>query len=129
MEENRIQNVEKLCAHWQQSSDKDYQVMDKNTALKSARRYVNTVRKKYPVSRALLFGSHAKGNARMDSDIDIALVLHTVDNLFETAIELMQLRSDDDLLIEPHVFREQDFDTDDPLVYEILNSGEELTLK
>jgi hypothetical protein len=40
----------------------------------------------------------------------------------------MRLRNDDDLMIEPHVFREKDFTADNPLVYEILQAGGELSV-
>jgi hypothetical protein len=36
------------------------------------------------------------------------------------------LRKDEDLQIEPHTFRDTDFNTDDPLVNEILSAGLEL---
>ena len=35
-------------------------------------------------------------------------------------IELMKMRSDDGLLIEPHPFSEDDFDMSTPVAYEIL---------
>jgi predicted nucleotidyltransferase len=94
----------------------------------AAQQYVKVVCKKYPLTRALLFGSYAKNTAHADSDIDVALVLKSIDNLFDAQIALMHLRSEDDLLIEPHVFREKDFTTDNPLVYEILQAGVELTI-
>jgi hypothetical protein len=38
------------------------------------------------------------------------------------------MRKDEDLLIEPHTFRAADFNTDDPLVYEILKAGLKLEI-
>lgn len=102
--------------------------MDKSKAIIAAQHYINVVRTKYPLSQALVFGSYAKGTYHVDSDIDVAVVLEHADNLFDTQIALMHLRNDDDLLIEPHVFRKKDFTADNPLVYEILRAGIELSV-
>jgi predicted nucleotidyltransferase len=103
--------------------------MDKREAIMTAQRYVDAVCKKYPLTRALIFGSYARDVAHVDSDIDVAIVLKSTENLFDTQVALMHLRSDDDLLIEPHVFRENDFTTDNPLVCEILQVGMELAIR
>jgi predicted nucleotidyltransferase len=89
----------------------------------AAQQYVNAICAKYPLTRALVFGSYAKGTYHANSDIDVAVVLKNADNLFDTQVALMRLRNDDDLLIEPHVFREKEFTTDNPLVHEILQTG------
>jgi predicted nucleotidyltransferase len=103
--------------------------MDKKDAIIAAQRYVNVVRAKYPLTRAMVFGSYAKGTNHADSDIDVAIVLKNADNLFDTQIALMCLRNDDDLLIEPHVFREKDFTSDNPFVHEILRGSISLLVK
>lgn len=36
------------------------------------------------------------------------------------------MRTDEDLLIEPHPFRKEDFNTNNPVVAEILNYGIEI---
>jgi predicted nucleotidyltransferase len=100
--------------------------MDKKDAITAAQRYVDMVSGKYPLVRALVFGSHIKGNQHPDSDIDVAVIVQNVNNLFDAQIDLMQLRGNEDLLIEPHLFRENDFDSDDPFVYEILRDSVEL---
>jgi predicted nucleotidyltransferase len=100
--------------------------MDKREAVMAAQQYVNTVGGKYPLCRAFVFGSYVKGNQRPDSDIDVAVVMRDINNLFDTQVDLMQLRSNHDLQIEPHAFRENDFDSDDPFVYEILQDSVEL---
>ncbi|WP_295579351.1 nucleotidyltransferase family protein [uncultured Lamprocystis sp.] len=43
--------------------------------LDAARRFLDTVASRYPFRQAWLFGSRARGNARPDSDLDIALLL------------------------------------------------------
>ena len=102
--------------------------MDTGEALTVAQKYVDTVSKKYQLVEAFVFGSYAKGNYHADSDIDVAVVLKNVPNLFDAQIDLMHLRQDDDLQIEPHPFRDTDFNTDNPIVHEILQAGMKLKI-
>ncbi|MDR2466316.1 MAG: nucleotidyltransferase domain-containing protein [Prevotellaceae bacterium] len=97
--------------------------MDKKDAIETAQQYVYEVGAKYPLTRALVFGSFAKGTSHEDSDIDVAVVIKESDNIFDTQVDLMHMRRNDNLRIEPHAFREDDFDTDNPLVHEILQTG------
>jgi uncharacterized protein len=76
----------------------------------------------------ILFGSYAKGNFTKDSDIDIAVILKDYNNLIEIQLDLMRLRRKIDSRIEPHPFRERDFDITDPKVYEILKHGEDIKI-
>ena len=103
--------------------------MDKREAITAAQNYVNNVGKKYELVQAFIFGSYAKGNFRADSDIDVAVVLKNVPNLFDAQVDLLRMRKDEDLDIEPHTFRDTDFNTDNSLVYEILQAGLELSNK
>jgi len=100
--------------------------MDQREALTTAQRYVGSVCKKYELAQAFVFGSYAKGNYHADSDIDVAVVLKNVPNLFDAQVDLMHIRKDSELQIEPHLFRDTEFNTDDPLVYEILQAGLQL---
>ncbi|MDD4192449.1 MAG: nucleotidyltransferase domain-containing protein [Mangrovibacterium sp.] len=100
--------------------------MDKAEAIKIAGRYVDLVSKKYRVESAILFGSFAKGTNHPDSDIDLAIVFKSVDDLLDMQVELMCLRSDDDLLIEPHPFTVSDFKSANPVIAEILKYGIEI---
>ncbi len=50
------------------------------------------VRSFHPV-RIILFGSHARGDARPDSDVDLLVVLSQVDDKRKTAIEIRRALS------------------------------------
>ena len=100
--------------------------MDKSEAIKIAKRYLNTVSHRYQIESVILFGSFAKGTNHADSDIDLAIIFKSVEDIIEMQIELMKLRTDDDLLIEPHPFKMSDFNNSNPVVYEILKDGIEL---
>lgn len=106
--------------------DRDIEKMDKTGALNIARIYANTVRDTFGFIRVILFGSFAKGNYNEDSDIDIAVVLKDYENLLDMQLELMKLRRKIDSRIEPHPFRESEFNLSNPLVFEIIKYGEEI---
>jgi predicted nucleotidyltransferase len=74
----------------------------------------------------ILFGSYAKGNFNEDSDIDIAVVFEDFNNTMDMQLELMRLRRKIDSRIEPHPFREIDFEPSNPIVNEILKYGHEI---
>ncbi len=79
--------------------------MDKNDAITIAKKYIESVNKQYKVQNAFLFGSFAQNTNHADSDIDIALVFDEVDDLIDLQVQLMQIRTDDNPMIEPHSFR------------------------
>ncbi len=103
--------------------------MDKSEALEVARNYVSIVNSKFEVEKAYLFGSFAKGTQHIDSDIDLAIVFRNVDDIIEMQILLLQLRTDEDLLIEPHPFLQSDFNFSNPMAAEILRNGIQLHSK
>lgn len=100
--------------------------MDKAGAIKIAERYISLVGKKYTIENAILFGSFAKGTNHVDSDIDLAIIFKSIDDIIDLQIELMKMRTDDDLLIEPHPFRAIDFQISNPVVSEIVKNGIEI---
>ena len=97
--------------------------MDKSKAIKIAKKYIDTVTRTFPVESAILFGSYAKGTYNEDSDIDLAIIFKSVDDIIDRQIELMKMRTNDDLMIEPHPFLLSDFEATDPVVYEIMKYG------
>jgi predicted nucleotidyltransferase len=103
--------------------------MDKGDALDIAEKYADLVRSKYDFSRIILFGSYAKGNYNEDSDIDIAVVLKDFANIRDMQLELMRLRRNIDSRIEPHPFREKDFNKTNPFVNEIVSYGRDIRTK
>ncbi|SHJ01056.1 nucleotidyltransferase [Tangfeifania diversioriginum] len=100
--------------------------MDKTTAIEIAKRYIGLVKEKYQIESAILFGSFARGANHSDSDIDLAIVFKSVNDIIDLQIELLNLRTDDDLLIEPHPFTVRDFNEINPLVAEIKKNGIEI---
>lgn len=98
--------------------------MDKKDALNIAKDYAGLIKGKFNPKQIILFGSFAKGNFHEDSDIDIAVVFYDYDDSVDMQLELMRLRRKIDSRIEPHPFKEKDFNVSDPIVNEILKYGE-----
>ncbi len=104
--------------------NKGIQTMAQRDALTNVKKYIAYLRKnRFAVQKAYVFGSYAKGNMREESDIDLAVVLKNLQNTFTTQVQLMKLRRDFDLRIEPHPFDETDFNSSNPFANEILTTG------
>lgn len=100
--------------------------MDRTDALNIVRDYAEAVRGSFDFRRIILFGSYAKGTPREESDIDVAVVFADYDNRQDRQVELMKLTRRIDTRIEPHPFREAEFDVSNPFVSEILSYGMEV---
>ncbi len=100
--------------------------MDKKDALTIARKFAEAVKTNYNCKQVFLFGSYVKGTYHEESDIDIAVILEDFNNPIDIQLELMRLRRKIDSRIEPHPFREKDFDITNPVVHEILEHGERI---
>ena len=100
--------------------------MDKTDALNVVKKYAEVVKNSFDYQKVILFGSYARGNARKDSDIDIAIVFSDYENRIDRQVELMKLTRQIDTRIEPHPFREKEFDYSNPLVSEIVRYGMEV---
>lgn len=88
--------------------------------------FLDTVRKEVPISAVYLFGSHAKGTARKDSDIDIAIISSSFgkDRFAENVRLQKHLWKSPFKNIDVVGYSPKDFeDQDSPLVAEILKSG------
>jgi len=81
--------------------------MDKTAAIESVRKYAERVRRDFNVNKVILFGSHAKGTAREDSDIDVAVVFESIDgDYLDVITRLTRIRRDVEHRIEPVVLEE-----------------------
>ncbi|MDP2724032.1 MAG: nucleotidyltransferase domain-containing protein [Bacteroidales bacterium] len=100
--------------------------MDRRDAINIANLYAIAVKTKYDYIKIILFGSYAKGNFNDDSDIDIAVILKDYKNLMDIQLDLMRIRRKIDSRIEPHPFRESEFEITNPIVSEILKYGQEI---
>ena len=100
--------------------------MDKADAINIAQKYADAIKANHNYIKVILFGSYAKGNYTEDSDIDIAIIFNDFNNLIDMQLELMRLRRKIDSRIEPHPFREKDFNLSNPIVDEIIKYGQEI---
>lgn len=75
--------------------------MDKKI-IKVAQNYAQKVRSRMPVQMVVLYGSHARGGARKNSDIDIAVVVDQFSgDYLKTSADLFSLVRGVDKRIEP----------------------------
>jgi predicted nucleotidyltransferase len=100
--------------------------MVKAEIINIARGYASEVKKKFGTEKIFLFGSMVKGNYTDDSDIDIAIIFDDYSNKMNIRFELMKLRRQFDLRIEPHPFRKSEFLNKNPFAAEILSHGLEI---
>jgi len=100
--------------------------MDKTEALDVVQKYAKVLRSKFDFQKIIIFGSYVRGNPRKDSDIDVAVVFPNYDNRLDRQVELMKLTRQIDTRIEPHPFRENEFNLSNPFVNEIIRYGMEV---
>jgi predicted nucleotidyltransferase len=101
--------------------------MDKEKIIEILKAYVNAlISNRIPVAQAYLFGSTVKGTDDIDSDFDIAVFLKKMHDEISMLNELMKLRREFDLRIEPHPFLENDIDNGNQLVKNIITTGEKI---
>ena len=100
--------------------------MDKKDVLNIVREFASVIVTNYDCKQVYLFGSYAKGTNQEESDIDIAVILREFENVMDIQLELMRLRRKIDSRIEPHPFRERDFNLANPVANEILKYGQRI---
>lgn len=105
--------------------------MDKEDAYRIGEKYIAFLinEKKFDIKKAYLFGSYVRENQHTGSDIDIALIMKDVDDIIDLQIQLMFLRRNFSVDIEPHPINEEDFTISNPLACEIMKTGIEFKLK
>ncbi|HCX61803.1 nucleotidyltransferase domain-containing protein [Sedimentibacter hydroxybenzoicus DSM 7310] len=98
-------------------------MLDKETVVKLAERYALEVVKMLNPQAVVLFGSYAKGTAKVDSDIDIAVILNDfTGDYLEIYKQLYRLRRNISADIEPVLL---DSSRDDSgFVAEVLKTGQ-----
>ena len=84
-------------------------MLDKKTVDRTVKRYTEAVTKELSPAAVVLFGSHAKGNAREDSDIDVAVIFDGFEgDWLEISSSLWRLRRGISYDIEPILLDSQD---------------------
>jgi len=84
-------------------------ITDKNI-IQKIKEYISLVKKHYDVEKVYLFGSYAKGEMTMDSDIDLAIVSSSFGkNRFDDNVALGKLTWGIDTRIEPIGFTPEEF--------------------
>lgn len=88
-------------------------------------KYLNDLKKnKIPIKEAILFGSYAKGTQKEWSDIDIALVSEIFKgNRIEDKDKIRHITISVSSEIEVVTFSPKDFNKDNPLAREIIDTG------
>lgn len=82
--------------------------MDKNEVINIVRRYKEVLQNQFDVKKVILYGSYAKNEANIDSDIDVAIVVDKINWDFSYYAPLIwKLRLDIDTRIEPIMLEEQ----------------------
>lgn len=98
--------------------------MDKEKIIEILKAYVNAlISNRIPIAQAYLFGSSIKDLNNEDSDFDVALFLKKMKDELQVLNQLMRIRRDFDLRIEPHPFLENDIDNGNPFVNNIIKTG------
>ena len=95
--------------------------MDKEQAIGLARQYKALVAERLPLKALYLYGSYSQGTPRVESDIDIAVVVERLsEDYFDDTPLLWRLRREVSSLIEPVLLTE---DTNNPLYADIVREG------
>lgn len=100
-----------------------------NEILEKVKMFVDMVLKNsgLHLERVILFGSYAKGMENKWSDIDVALVSRDFSGIgFYDRKRVNPYLIKIDSRIEPHPFKPEDFNSDNPFVLEILERGIEI---
>lgn len=96
-----------------------------DSAIETVKRYINELEKNnILISEAIIFGSHAKGAAKAESDIDVALISDAfTGDRFEDRRRIVPFRRNIDSRIEPMPFKPEDFHNGGMLAEEIRKTG------
>jgi len=87
------------------------------------------IRERFPDARLWAFGSRVKGRATQESDLDVCVVLDTLDDVIDQAIMNIawEVGFENDMVISTVTYSRQEFDegpcSESPLVQNILEAG------
>jgi predicted nucleotidyltransferase len=97
----------------------------KDSTVKIVTRYIEELEKnRIHIIEAIIFGSHARGTAKPESDIDVALISNAfVGDRFKDRRRIIPLRRKIDSRIEPLPFKPEDFNNGGALAKEIKKTG------
>ncbi|MBS3907522.1 MAG: nucleotidyltransferase domain-containing protein [Syntrophaceae bacterium] len=97
----------------------------KDLTIKVVTRYIEELEKnKIHITEAFIFGSHAKGKTKPESDIDVALISNAfTGDRFEDRRKIVPFRRKIDNRIEPIPFKPGDFNNGGTLAEEIKRNG------
>jgi predicted nucleotidyltransferase len=107
--------------------------MDRRQAIKIIRRFVKELKHRdISVDRIVLYGSYVRGQARPDSDIDIAVVSKNFGkDRVEEGMLLFRIAGKIDPRLEPVPISLKAYENNTwvPLIYEIREKGKEVKLQ
>jgi predicted nucleotidyltransferase len=99
--------------------------MGKDEVIEKLKLYKALLREHFDLDRVYLYGSYTRGTAHEDSDIDVAIIVNSLQgDYFSTVPLAWKLRSKIDNRIEPVIF-EKDKD-ESGFLSEIMNTGIEI---
>jgi predicted nucleotidyltransferase len=79
-------------------------MLDKGTAINTAERYADIVKKEFSPISIVVFGSYVNGNPHEDSDIDVAVIFNGFNgDWLKASSRLWRLRRGVSYDIEPHL--------------------------
>jgi predicted nucleotidyltransferase len=99
------------------------------TITEAVKKYASEVRSSFPIVKAYLFGSWAKGTATFNSDADVCFFLESWGgkNRRDVKLELSRIkRKYPWAFIETHVFLASALEADSAFIEEILKTGIEI---
>ena len=105
--------------------------LEKDSIVEKVRRYIEELEKHHIyIIEAILFGSYVKGNAKPESDIDVALISDEfTGDRFEDRRKIVPIRRKIDSRIEPLPFKREDFKNGGTMAEEIKKMGETIFKK
>jgi|AntAceMinimDraft_16_1070373.scaffolds.fasta_scaffold05422_8 predicted nucleotidyltransferase len=107
------------------SSDRLKKQITQKEAIKIAEKFLSFIKKEgFPIEKAYLYGSYAKGMSHFGSDIDVCLISKKFEkNKDDLEFWLWQKRREIHPLLEPIGFSPKEFTKLSPLVAEVQEKG------